>query len=441
MQRIINQHLKNWKNDPQHKVLLIRGARQVGKTYSIREFGKTFSHFIEVNLDKDKPIHQFFSGSLRIATICEKLAGYYNQPILPEETLLFFDEIQECPDALRALRYFYEEMPQLHVVAAGSLLEFAIEEIPSFGTGRIASLRMYPLSFQEFVVALEGEKLIKRIIEADVDNPIDTVFHERFLELLRTYLLIGGMPAIVEQYRTHHDLRKCRNELGFLVESFRSDFAKYRMRLPAIRLEEALTAVVRQSGGKFMYSRIEADGQSQHYKQALSLLEKAGLVHRIYHSSARGIPLGAQADERKFKALLFDIGLHQQLLGLDISELLVADFETLINKGYLVELFAGLELIAGQSPLHKPQLYYWHRESPTANAEVDYVIQRGAAIVPLEVKSGTRGAMQSMRLFLTERNVAMGVRLSQENFKRADYFVTIPVYAAGRLSDRNSKLW
>jgi len=441
MHRTINQYLTQWKNDPTRKVLLLRGARQVGKTYSIREFGNQFPYFIEINFDKDRPIHQFFSGSLRPNAICEKIAAYYDMPIIPQETLLFFDEIQECPDALRALRYFYEEMPQLHLIAAGSLLEFVIEELPSFGTGRIASLRMYPLSFHEFVRALEGDRLLQLIEKADADHPIDPVFHERFIDLLRTYMLIGGMPGIVDQYRMHHDLRKSQQEIDVLVESFKSDFAKYRKRLPALRLEEALTAVARQSGSKFKYSRIEAGGPTLHYKQAMALLEKAGLVYRVYHSSAQGIPLGAKVDESKFKTLLFDIGVQQRLSGLDMSELLVADFTSLINRGQLIEQVVGLELIAGHTPLQHPHLYYWHRESPTANAEVDYVIQRGVTLVPLEVKTGKRGTMQSLRLFLNERKLAMGVRLSQENFSRMEYFVTIPAYATARLSDPSAKLW
>lgn len=435
MKRTVDADLMQWKMSTGRKVLLVRGARQVGKTFCVRSLGGTFSSFLEVNFDLEKPVQRFFQGSLHPATICQKLAAYFDADITPGKTLLFLDEIQACPEALASLRYFHEKMPALHVVAAGSLLEFALSEMPSFGVGRISSLYMYPLSFVEFAEAVGGSGLAETCATADHEHPVDPVFHDKLLEMFRTYLMVGGMPSIVEAYRTSHDLRRCRKELADLISTLQDDFAKYRARVPAVRLQETLRSVAHQTGGKFMYSRVDTDGSRHSAKRALELLTLAGLVHRVYHSSARGIPLGAQIDEGRFKAILLDTGLLLNMLGLDISAIMTDDIESIVNKGSLAEAFVGLQLLATSASDQPPQLFYWHRETPTGNAEVDYVVQRGSRIVPVEVKSGRRGAMQSMHVFLQERNLKKGIRVSQENFGRYGEITIVPLYAAGRVLD------
>jgi predicted AAA+ superfamily ATPase len=433
MKRHIDQYLLNWKQISGRKVLLVRGARQVGKTYSIRTLAKQFRYKLEVNFEEDPAIKSFFEGSLSPQHICEKLSAYFNIPIVEGETFLFFDEIQACPNALKSLRFFYEKMPDLHVVAAGSLLELALGEIPSFGVGRISSLFMYPMTFGEFLIVTEGQAL-SEILNSSYDKPIDAAFHQRLMEKFRVYSVIGGMPSIVESYRVHRDMRKCQNLIDELVINFQDDFAKYREQSDLPVLQEVFSSIVQQTGRKFKYSNISTENKTYHYKRALDLLVKAGLAHKVYHTSARGIPLGAQVDDKKFKVLLWDIGVYQRLLGLNLSEFLVQDDCELINKGSFAELFVGLEFIGNSSPLTREQLYYWHREARSSNAELDYVIQKDTEIIPVEVKSGIRGKLQSMNLFLEERDLKKGICFSPNNFFQSAFISYMPIYMAGQIT-------
>jgi predicted AAA+ superfamily ATPase len=434
MKRKTDDEFRQWKSDPSHKILLVRGARQVGKTYSIRVLGRSFEQLLEVNFEEHPEIKRFFDGPLSPEGILSRITAYFGIPVIPGKTLLFFDEIQACPNCLRSLRFFYEKMPALHVVAAGSLIEFAIAEIPSFGVGRISSLFMFPLSFMEFLEANGMELLAAVAAQASSKNPVDTVLHKQLVEYLRIYCAIGGMPAIVDTYRTSHDLLKCQRGLNAMVETFRDDFSKYGKNAPQVQLNEAFESVALQAGGKFKYSTVNPALSHYAIKKALDLLVQAGLVYRIFHTDARGIPLGAQVNPRRFKAHLFDIGIYQCLVNLDLSAYLVQSDADLVNKGAVAEIFAGLEMIANDHPAHRPQLYYWHREAKNSNAEVDYVCQKGDTPVPVEVKSSNRGGMQSLHLFLSERNLNHGIRLSLENFSTYGSIETIPLYAAARVA-------
>ncbi len=434
MKRFIDNDLKEWKERAERYVLLVRGARQVGKTYSIRKLGKSFPYFLEVNFEESPEICDFFKrGSLNPSGINEKLSVYYNIPIKPGETLLFFDEVQACPEALRALRFYYEKMPELHVAAAGSLLEFALSEIPSFGVGRIESLYMYPMTFAEFLEASGSGMMNGAIAAAGFENPMDPVIHERILDRLKVFQVIGGMPRVVDSYIKGKDLSACQVELDNILNTLYDDFAKYRERVSVIRLREVFQSIVFQSGSKFKYSNVGDGGTpGKVTKDALELLGKAGLVSRVCHTSAQGIPLGGQANRKKFKALIFDIGIYQRVLGLDLAEYIISDFSSLINRGNLCELLVGLELLAAQRRRVRPELYYWHREARSSNAEVDYVIANNGRVVPIEVKAGTRGQMQSLHLFLEARNLPYGLRISGENFSAYNKIKTLPLYAVSQ---------
>lgn len=433
MNRNIENTLLQWKDDPDRKVLLVRGARQVGKTYSIRQMGAGFKHFLEVNFEEEPAIKKFFADSLNPEGICQKLSGYFGVPIITSETLLFLDEIQACPEALKSLRFFHEKAPELHVVAAGSLLEFAMDDLESFGVGRITSLFMYPLIFTEFLSVIQGEGLTDILLGCQLDQELDEPFHRKLLDTLRTYWLVGGMPAAVEAFRKHRDLRRCQENLDTLITSIQDDFGKYKEKANIPSLRDVFYSIPQQTGNKFKYANISPDNKTYHYKIALDLLVRAGLAHRIHHTSARGIPLNAQLTRKRFKVLSWDVGVYQRMLGLDLSELLVTDDIDLVNKGDLAELFVGLELITSISPYIKPELHYWHREARASNAEVDYIIQKGTHIIPIEVKAGTRGQMQSMKLFQSERGLDRGVCFSSQNFSHRHGIHFVPIYAAGCL--------
>ncbi|MFA6635840.1 MAG: AAA family ATPase [Candidatus Omnitrophota bacterium] len=433
MKRFIQKELSKWKDDSSRKILLIRGARQVGKTYSIRQLGSTFKNYIEVNFEENKDIKQFFSGSLNPDIICKKISAAFSLPIIPGETLLFFDEIQECPEALSALRFFYEKLPDLHVIAAGSLLEFAIESIPSYGVGRIQSLFMYPMSFDEFLMANNEEGLLELKNIAGTGNPLDNLFHHKLVDYLKMFYLTGGMPESVKEYLQSGDILKSQKVLDGLIESIKDDFAKYKNRSPIQRLEEVYGSISMQCGSKFVYSRIDSSSSHAPLKDALELIVQAGLAYKVYHTSSRGIPLGAQVKIKKFKVIPHDIGIHQRLLGLNAADIVKAENVTVINKGHIAEIFVGLELIKNTSPYSRATLHYWHKEKRGSNAEVDYVIQREGDIVPIEVKSGTQGKMQSMRIFMEERKLKHGIRISLEPFSSYGNIEVIPLYAISNI--------
>jgi len=433
MIRNIDNHLTNWKNDSGRKILMLRGARQIGKTYSVRQLGKLFPYFIEINFEFERDVKLFFQQSLNPQNIIEKLSAYFATPIIAGKTLLFFDEIQECEDALKSLRFFYEKMPELHVIAAGSLLEFALQSIPSFGVGRISSLFMYPLTFNEFLMATNETGLVEMLEKSNFQNPIDLPFYNKVIDYYKTYCLIGGMPEVVKTYIEQRDLLKCQKILSSLVITFKDDFAKYKKRTPVDCLNETFSSIVFQSGAKFMFSNINSQSVHKTLQQSLELLVMAGLAHKIYHTSAQGLPLGAQINLKKFKVILFDIGIHQQITCVDIPSFLTATNFNSINKGNLAEIMAGNELIANAEPDKPQQLYYWHRESKSSNAEIDYIIQKNNNILPIEIESGTKGQMQSMYLFLHEKNLEYGLRISLENFSEYDKIKTMPLFAIKNL--------
>lgn len=433
LERNIDKELLNWKKETERKPLLVRGARQVGKSSSIRKLAENFDSFLEVNFEEHKKVHSLFKGDLTPQVLCENLSVMFDIEIVPGKTLLFFDEIQSCLPAISSLRFFYEKMTELHVVAAGSLLEFALAAIPSFGVGRIRSLYMYPLSFDEFLLGMGQVKLLEMKRKASAQKPLAVPIHEKLLELLKKFLIIGGMPEVVGKYVVQNDLRGCQRVLDDLISSFQSDFAKYKDKVPSSRIREVFESIVRQAGGKFVYKKASQNLNTIQIKEALELLIMAGLVVPVTHTSANGIPLGAEVNPKKRKMLLMDTGIFQRILQLDISELLFSDEFSLVNKGGIAEQFIGLEILKNAPCYNQIELFYWHREALNSNAEVDYLIQKNNEIVPIEVKSGLKGSMNSMFLFLTEKNAKYGCRLSLENFAEYENIHVYPLYALGNI--------
>jgi len=435
--RNIDSELQTWSKDPYRKVLLLRGARQVGKSSAVKNLAKSFKYFVTVNFEDRKDIHTLFEQSFSPQKICEKLSFEYGIPIVPGETLLFFDEIQDCLPAISKLRYFYENYPELHLVAAGSLLEFALEELPSFGVGRIRSLYMYPFSFDEFLHALGEERWIELYRKATPQNPLDEIFHKRLIDHLRTFLIIGGMPEVVAKYAQTQDLLQCQNVLNDILDSLKGDFAKYKKRVSALLINEVFDSVVQQAEGKFVYDRAAAQANNAQVKRALDLLIMAGLVHRVIHTAGNGIPLGAEINPKFQRFILLDTGLFQRALDLDVSQILISDDFQIINKGAIAEIFVGLELKKAFSCYTQTSLYYWQRSKKESNAQIDYLIQKSEQIIPIEVKAGTKGSMQSLRVFLAEKNIKKGVRTSLENFSQYEDIDVYPMYAISNLLKNN----
>jgi len=436
--RNVDEVLLAWSREkpPDRKPLLLRGARQIGKSSAVRQLGKNFEHFVEVNFDENKEVSAFFETSLAPRQICDQLALYYHTPVIPGKTLLFFDEIQSCQPALAKLRYFYEKYPGLHVAAAGSLLEFALEEIPSFGVGRIRSLFMYPFGFDEFLTAMNEEDLCEAVKTASVKKPFAEPVHQQLLRILKIFMICGGMPEAVSQYVRKRDLLSGELVLNDLLTVLKTDFAKYRKRSPLVLLNEVFESVMRQTEGKFVYERAAPGTPAASVRQALELLIMAGLVHPVTHTSANGIPLGAERNAKYRRIIPCDTGLFLHSLGLR-SEILPATDFSAVNRGSLAEVFAGLELLKAASCYAPQQLFCWQRSagpgSPHGNAQVDFLVQKGSSIIPIEVKSGTQGGMQSLRLFMKEKKIKKGVRTSLENFGRREDIDIYPLYAIGNI--------
>jgi hypothetical protein len=439
LKRTVDEELLHWKLAEKRKPLMLRGARQVGKTSTVKKLAEHFTYFVEINFDEQPTFSSIFEKNESVFEVCEQLSVITNTPIVAGETLLFLDEIQTCIPAISMLRYFYEKMPELHVIAAGSLLEFALAEIPSFGVGRVRSMYMYPLSFREFLMACDQFLLLQHLDKATVSKPLSEPIHQKLLNLYKKFLIIGGMPEAVSVYVNSNDLLEVQRVLNDLVLSVQADFAKYKATVTSARLVEVFNAIAQQVATKFTYSYPNATINNLQIKEALELLKMAGLVYAVTHSAANGIPLGAEINPKKTKYLIFDTGIFQRILGLNIADLLLSDDFNVINKGHIAELFVGLELVKAESCYQKTDLFYWQREARNSQAEVDYVCQFNNAIVPVEVKAGTKGSMQSLYLFLKEKKLSQGFRLSLENFSRMEQVNILPVYAVNNLADNVQK--
>lgn len=407
MRRFIDRALDKWKESKRRKPLVLRGVRQVGKTYSVKQFGQnSFDNMALVDLERNPGWHRVFNGNLDPRRICADLEILLKQKILPGRTLLVIDEIQACPRAITALRYFYEDMPDLHVVAAGSLLEFAMKDI-SFPVGRAKFLQLYPLCFAEYLQALGYDEAAEIIIAPPV-RVSDTV-HEFLCEELRRYFFIGGMPESVKAYKETGSMRESFEVQAEICDAYRMDFAKYSPRVDKNCLNAVLTTVAQSVGQQIKYSRL-ADGFSNPTrKKAFDLLCLANLIRKVPSVDPSGLPLGATATANIFKALMIDIGFMRYLTGMPVDvEYGKADLLS-IYRGAMAEQFVGQEMVLSQGE----HIYYWSRRAKSSSAEVDFVTVIDGRIHPVEVKSGSSGRLKSLHLFLeTYQNSPGGIVFS-----------------------------
>jgi predicted AAA+ superfamily ATPase len=390
---------------------------------------------VEVNFERSPALGRVFEADLDPRRIVRDLRLVTRKRVEPGRSLLFFDEVQEAPRAIQALRYFFEELPELHVVAAGSLIDFALEAI-GVPVGRVQSLYMYPLSFVEFLSAT-GDEALARALDSvrEIDQPI----HDLLLERLGTYLAIGGMPEAVASWVTHSDLARCRGVLATLADNYRNDFAKYARRHQVKYVDLLFREVASMQGRRFMYAHVPGEHRARELAPALDLLEKAGIVHRVLQSPGSGCPLRAGARPDRFKVVLVDVGLTQALLGLDPADLILDAATAITHRGAVAEAFVGQEMVAYGSPWTGRELFYWHREARGSSAEVDYLLEEAGKVIPVEVKSGGRGRLTSMRLFL-EKNGPLspfGIRLSLHPFSIVDDLRSWPLYAVAGLFARD----
>ena len=425
MKRLIDQDLTTWKMSKGRKSLILRGARQVGKTFAVRKLGKSYPDFYEINLEKRKDLHSVFEENLDPIRILKDLSVDRGAPIRPGETLLFIDEIQACPQAILSLRYFYEEMHELHVIGAGSLLEFAIEQI-GLPVGRVQTMNVFPVSFAEFLVA-KGQSLLLEAILERID--LSQLSLKIAIALLAEYFVVGGLPEVVASWAADEQPLEIEEKLVSIVSAYRQDFEKYAKKSQLKYLNLLLQHVPLQIGQKFKFHGI-GEYRKRELAPCLELMEKAQIVHMVYHTSGQGVPLGSQCDLERYKVILFDVGVTQRLLGLNLKGWFLKPDLAFANHGALTESFVGQEMMAYAPASTRNPLYYWQREARGSEAEVDYLTTFNAEVIPVEVKAGKGSTLKSLHSFLSSHPKSpYGFKISLSERSTFEKIVSIPLYA------------
>ncbi len=421
MRRFLTDKLVSWKERANRHPLILRGARQVGKTYLVRDLAKSaFQHYIEVNFEESSELATLFK-SKDPNTICELLSSRYSIPVVDGKTLLFLDEIQSAESyVFESLRYFYEKRPNLHVIAAGSLLEFLLNRENESGgsrfpmpVGRIEYMYVSPLDFEEFLVAAGRTGLYEYLHGFSIGEEMPEALHSEFLLWLKRYLSLGGMPAVVNAYLSG-EIIDAEREQQIILSTYYDDFPKYGRHASPSLLQKVFVTVPSLLGRKMVYSRIDQSVKSSLISTAFECLRLARIVAKVQHTPANGIPIGYGSDEKSFKPLFLDVGLACRALGLNLSDFDSDGNALLENRGELCKQFVGQHLLYFGSEFEEPKAYCWIREERNSSAEVDYVIQIGNRIVPIEVKSGKTGSMKGLHFFLNEKHRDFAVRFNAD---------------------------
>ncbi len=410
MIRSVARNLDQWLENPNRKPMVLRGARQVGKTWLVRDLAKRHNlQLIEMNLERFPNLADLFSEN-RPQAVLKNIEAEISTPVKCESSLLFLDEIQAVPELFAKLRWFKEDMPELPVIAAGSLLDFALGKYQySMPVGRITYFYLEPISFFEFVRASGHDALYRKLSSFSQTSGMPESLHEKCLRLYQAYCLTGGMPEVVQEWISSEDLDACMKIQHDLLATYRDDFHKYGGEMEAAVLQKIMLSVANQMGSKFVYSRVDLSSKTGPIKKAFDLLCQAKVCTRVAHSAGNGLPLGAESNEKFFKALMVDIGFISVQLGISSTRRREAANLILSNKGGLAEQFVGQQLRALQSPLMEASLFYWQRTGGR-QGEIDYLLRHGGQVVPLEVKSGPAGSMKSLHQFMAEKRLDFAVR-------------------------------
>lgn len=408
-------HLKQWVNDPLRKPLILRGARQVGKTALVREFAKsTGRQLIELNFERHPELQQFFVSNdpKTILTSMELGLGIV---VDVNHSILFLDEVQAAPELLAKLRWFYEDSPELAVIAAGSLLEFTLASHTfSMPVGRVQYMYLEPLTFEDYLQALGKQQLLQYVRDYSIGSSVLDIVHQQLLQLSYQFGLIGGMPSALTAWLKTQSFSKVQQIHQDLLTVYRDDFNKYAGRMNLDRLHEVLLSIPQQLAEKFVYSQVNKEVQSHTIKQALLLLTQAKVCHQVQAVHGNGIPLGAEVITKSFKVIMLDVGLASTLSGMGQHVLTGIIDLNLVNKGKIAEQYAGQLLRTLQPYYVEPMLYYWLRDHKGSAAEVDYLYPHQDTVIPIEVKSGSTGSLKSLHQFMAAKNLSLAVRVNAD---------------------------
>lgn len=405
--------LKEWFSDINRKPLILRGARQVGKSTLIKLFAKQQGlELLTVDFEKT-PENATLFASNSPEKIISLLSIKFSMKITQGKTLLFLDEVQKTPEVLVSLRYFYEEMPELAIVCAGSLLDLALNEINfSIPVGRISYMYMGPMSFQEFLIAIGHEQYVDFLDNYNLDIEIPLVMHNQLLDLLKIYCIVGGLPESIRNYVEKKDLLETNHVKQGLINAYQEDFAKYATSAQQMRMRQIFNIVPKNLGEKFKASNVSKEEKSTVIKEALDKLVLAKIIIKICTTAANGVPLGAEENLDFYKTYFLDVGLVCSILDLNYYSLAQSEDIILINSGKIAEQFIAQHLLYARKYYENPALYYWAREQKSSSAEIDFICAFNGKVIPIEVKAGASGSLKSLHYFLQEKKLNFGVKIS-----------------------------
>ncbi len=425
MFRTAMEDLKSWRENEGRKPLIIRGARQVGKTWLMQEFGRSeFDNTVYINFDREKGFHSLLEGSLAPDRLITAFGAYAGETISPSETLIILDEIQEEPRALSALKYFCEEKPEYTIVAAGSLLGVAMHEGTSFPVGKVNYLDLYPLSFMEFLLADKKKALADILIQGDVN--LITGMKESYINLLQDYYLTGGMPEAVTTYVETHDFVKVRNVQESLLNYYRQDFSKHAPATLIPRLNQVWDSIPSQlskENRKYIYGQVAKGSRAKDFELALQWLSDCGLIHLVHRVTKPGLPLKSYEELSAFKVYLCDTGLLAALGELPISALMKGNLLFEEFKGAMTEQYVLQQI---KTELRLPVYYY---SAENSRGEIDFLVQDNDRIIPIEVKAAENLQAKSLKAFKDKYGIPLSVRISLSDFRKQDWLVNMPLYA------------
>ena len=425
MYRIAIEKLYKWKNSKRRKPLIIEGARQVGKTWLMKEFGEqAYADTVYINFDSNSRMADLFSADLDTDRLIMGLELYAGRKINPENTLLIFDEVQEVPRALASLKYFYENAPQYHIVCAGSLLGIALHQGTSFPVGKVDFLKLYPLSFSEFLMATGNERFAELLKNQDYE--MITSFKQTYIDALKHYYFVGGMPEAVQSFAESKDFNEVRAIQKRILAAYEQDFSKHAPNeiVPKIRmLWNSIPSQLARENKKFIYGLIREGGRAREYETAIMWLSDCGLVHKVSRVNAAGIPLKAYEDLKAFKLFIVDVGLLGCMTGLRQRTLLDGDDLFVEFKGALTEQYVCQQL----KTIEDLGVYYYTNDR--GSCEIDFVVDTGEQIVPIEVKAETNLRAKSLKTYRERFEPELSVRTSMADYKKEDWLLNLPLYA------------
>lgn len=425
MYRIAIEKLYKWKNSKRRKPLIIEGARQVGKTWLMKEFGKqAYADTVYINFDSNSIMADLFSADLDTGRLIMGLELYAGRKINPENTLLIFDEVQEVPRALASLKYFYENAPQYHIVCAGSLLGIALHQGTSFPVGKVDFLKLYPLSFSEFLMATGNERFAELLKNQDYE--MITSFKQTYIDALKHYYFVGGMPEAVQSFAESKDFNEVRAIQKRILAAYEQDFSKHAPNeiVPKIRmLWNSIPSQLARENKKFIYGLVREGGRAREYETAIMWLSDCGLVHKVSRVNAAGIPLKAYEDLKAFKLFIVDVGLLGCMTGLRQRTLLDGDDLFVEFKGALTEQYVCQQL----KTIEDLGIYYYTNDR--GSCEIDFVVDTGEQIVPIEVKAETNLRAKSLKTYRERFEPELSVRTSMADYKKEDWLLNLPLYA------------